>query len=92
VKTLTKILDGSHDSQFTCHWNGHDDYENQRANHELENGCIQCGRSASNLHLERSLGSAVVKGGKVQVSCLYGDLQKHGWKQEGEHGTPKFHA
>ena len=92
VRTLTEIVDGPNDSQFVCHWNGRDDYENQKANHELENACIQCGRSASNLQVERTPGSAVVKGGKVQVGCLRNDLQKQGWKREGDQGTVKFHA
>lgn len=84
MRTFTKIIDSSTDSQFICRWNGRSTYENQRASQELETAYIKCGRSASNLQVERKLGSATIKGGKAQVSCVCNDLQKQGWKQEEE--------
>jgi hypothetical protein len=84
MRTFSKIIDSSTDSQFVCRWNGRDTYENQRASQELETAYIKCGRSAANLQVERKLGSATIKGGKAQVSCVYNDLQKQGWNQEGE--------
>jgi hypothetical protein len=82
MRTFSTIIDSSTDSQFICKWNGRDSYENHRASQELETAYIKCGRSASNLQVERKLGSATIKGGKAQVSCLYYDLQEQGWKQE----------
>jgi hypothetical protein len=92
VRTLTKIMDGSKGSQFICQWDGRDAYENQRASRELESAYIKCGRSASNLLVERKLGSAIIKGEKTQVSCVYNDLQKQGWKLEGEPGASHVHT
>jgi hypothetical protein len=82
MRTFSKIIDGTTDTQFICRWNGRDTYENQRASQELETAYIKCGRSASNLQVERKLGSATITGRKAQVSCVYNDLQKQEWKQE----------
>jgi hypothetical protein len=90
MRTLTKIIDGSTDSKFICQWNGHDAYENLRANHELENACFQCG--GSGIHLERKVGRAIVTGRQAQVSCVCNDLHKQGWKQEGEQEAAHVHT
>ena len=92
MRTITKITDSSTESQFVCKWSGRDTYENQRASQELETAYIKCGRSGSNLQVERKLGSATIKGGKAQVSCVYSDLQKQGWKQEGEQEAAHVHT
>ena len=80
MRTFSRIIDSSTDSQFICRWNGRDTYENQRASQELETAYIKCGRSASNLQAERKLGSATIKGGKAKVSCVCNDLQKWEWR------------
>ena len=78
MKTLTKIEGLSADSKFICRWNGRDANENLKANHDVENACIQCG--GSRVHLERKLGEAIVSGVQAQVSCVWNDLRKQGWK------------
>jgi hypothetical protein len=82
VRTLTTVTGGFIDSTFICRWDDLDAEENQEANDQLEAACFLCGVLPITYQVIRDLGRAIVTGGKVEVSCVWNDLQKNGWKQE----------
>jgi hypothetical protein len=83
MKTLTKVTGGFRDSTFICKWDDLNAEENQKANDQLEPAAFLCGVSPITFHVIRDLGRAIFTGWQIEVSCVWNDLQKNGWKHEG---------
>jgi hypothetical protein len=92
MRTLTKVTGGFSDSTFICKWDDLNAEENQKANDQFEKACFQCGVSPITFHVIRDLGRAIVTGWQPQVRCVWNDLQKDGWKQEGVQEVANAHT
>lgn len=92
MKTLTKVTGGFGDSTFICRWDYLSAEENRNAKDQLETACFLCGVSLLTFHVIRDLGRAILTGGQIEVSCVWNDLQKNGWKHEGVQEATSAHT